>query len=70
MIAWATPLASTMATGSRITSARATAVITQATEIRRVHRVRDASSPGSQPPRIRPSATIRALPAAATKSVE
>ena len=70
MIACAIPLASTMPTGSRMISARMSAASGQTTESRLDQMARDASSAGRRPARIRPSTTIRAFPAAATKSVE
>ena len=68
--ACAMPLARTIVTGARIASASTIATSGQATDKRRFQAVRLAASPGRTPARIRPSTTIRALPAAATKSVE
>ena len=70
MMACATPLASTIATGSRINSASARATSGQSTAIRRVHFFRESSSAGILPARMSPSVTILELPSAAAKSVE
>ena len=70
MIAWARPLASTMPTGSRMSSANPSATSGQTTDTRRVQRRREASSPGIIPPRTSASPTIRELPSAAANSVE
>jgi len=70
MIAWAMPLASTMATGARIARASTSATSGQAIATRRVQRFREASSSATRPASTSPSATMRELPSAAAKRVE
>ena len=70
MMACATPLASTIATGARIASASPRATSGQAVATRRVHSRRDASPCGTSPASTRPSPISRELPSAAATSVE
>jgi hypothetical protein len=70
MIAWAIPLASTIATGFWKKRARPVATSAQAIERRPTQVRRLAGVSGRRPARVRPSVTSRALPAAATKKVE